>query len=110
MTTKPQKIDWEHTTWERVRDGVDRKLCIGEQATLAMHRVCANATTVKHTHPQEQIVYVLGGRLEYEVGEQTHLLRAGDVLVVPSNIPHRSQTVSEEPAITLDIFAPKRDY
>jgi quercetin dioxygenase-like cupin family protein len=110
MVTKPQKVNWDAMSWESVREGVDRKLCIGEHATLAMHRVSAAASTAAHAHPQEQFVCVLDGKLNYEIGSDTHFLSAGDVLVVPANVVHRSQTVSDEPAITLDIFAPKRDY
>ncbi|MGH8851527.1 MAG: cupin domain-containing protein [Casimicrobiaceae bacterium] len=108
--TTAQKVDWDTMAWDSVREGVERKLCIGEQATLALHRVSASASTVAHAHPQEQFVYVLGGRVKYDVGHDTHFLNAGDVLVVPPNVVHRSETVSAEPAVTLDVFAPKRDY
>lgn len=110
MVTDSQKLDWGGMAWEWVRDGVDRKLCVGEHATLALHRVSAEASTTAHAHPQEQFVYVLGGKLKYEVGSDTHFLVAGDVLVVPPNVVHRSETISDDPAITLDIFAPRRDY
>ena len=110
MATNASKVVWDRMPWEQVREGVERKLCLGAQATLALHRVSAAAVNVAHAHPQEQFVYVLAGQLEYEVGDEVHRLNAGDVLVVPSNTVHRSQTVSGEPAVTLDVFAPKRDY
>ena len=37
-------------------------------------------------------------------------MHAGDVLRVPGGVMHRSQTVGDTPAVTLDVFSPRRDY
>jgi|KBSSwiStaDraftv2_1062776.scaffolds.fasta_scaffold04377_10 quercetin dioxygenase-like cupin family protein len=103
-------VDWNSMPWESVREGVDRKLCNGAQATMAMHRVSRTAVTVAHAHPEEQFVYVLDGQLDYAVESTTYALGPGDVLRIPPNVVHRSQTVSEQPAITLDVFVPRREY
>jgi quercetin dioxygenase-like cupin family protein len=44
------------------------------------------------------------------VESTTYALGPGDVLRIPPNVVHRSQTVSEQPAITLDVFVPRREY
>lgn len=106
----PLPIDWNRLPWKLVRDGVERKLCNGVQATMAMHRVSAAAVTAKHAHPEEQIVYVLSGRLRYSVEAKTYVMQPGDVLLVRANVMHRSQTISDEPAVTLDVFSPRRSY
>jgi quercetin dioxygenase-like cupin family protein len=106
----PLPVDWNAIPWEAVRDGVERKLCLGSEATLAMHRVSVAAVNPAHSHPNEQFIYVLAGRLEYKVDNRSYLLERGDVLVVPPNVVHQSRTVSTEPAVTLDVFAPRRDY
>lgn len=103
-------FDWNHLPWDLVRDGVERKLCNGAQATMAMHRVSAAAVTVEHSHPEEQIVYLLSGRLHYEIEDKAHVMEPGDVMLIPPNLMHRSRTVSQEPAVTLDVFSPRRDY
>ena len=103
-------VDWNRLPWEAVRDGVERKLCNGVQATMAMHRVSAAAVTAEHAHPEEQIVYVVSGRLRYSVEEKTHVMEPGDVLLIPANVMHRAQTISDEPAVTLDVFSPRRTY
>jgi quercetin dioxygenase-like cupin family protein len=48
----------------------------------------------KHTHPGEEIVYVLEGSLEYEVeGEPPVTLKAGDVLFIPAGTIHAAKNV-----------------
>ena len=106
----PLAIEWNRLPWEGVRDGVERKLCNGVQATMASHRVSATAVTAMHAHPEEQIVYVLSGRVRYSVEEKIHLMEPGDVLLLPANVMHRAQTISDEPAVTLDVFSPRRTY
>lgn len=48
----------------------------------------------KHSHPGEEIVYVLEGSLEYEVGgEPPVTLEAGDVLFIPAGTIHSAKNV-----------------
>ena len=48
----------------------------------------------KHTHPGEEIIYVLEGALEYEVeGKPPVTLRAGDVLFIPAGAVHSARNV-----------------
>src|SRR5215510_1814368 len=42
----------------------------------------------RHTHPGEEIIYVLEGMLEYEIGGNLVTVKAGDVLFVPAATPH----------------------
>ena len=46
----------------------------------------------KHTHPGEEIIYVLEGQLEYQVGDKPPVtLKAGDVLFIPAGTPHSAR-------------------
>ena len=48
----------------------------------------------KHTHPGEEIIYVLEGALEYEVdGKPPMTLKAGDVLFIPPGTIHSAKNV-----------------
>ena len=48
----------------------------------------------KHTHPGEEIVYVLEGALEYQVeGRPPMTLKAGDVLFIPAGTIHSAKNV-----------------
>ena len=46
-----------------------------------------------HTHPGEEIIYVLEGLLEYEIGGKTARVKAGDVLFVPAGTPHTAKNI-----------------
>ncbi|TMI84748.1 MAG: cupin domain-containing protein [Bacillati bacterium ANGP1] len=41
-----------------------------------------------HRHPNEQIVYVLRGKLRARVGEEERILEPGDVVHIPPNVVH----------------------
>ena len=46
----------------------------------------------RHTHPGEEIIYVLGGTMEYEVeGKPPVTLKAGDVLFIPAGTVHAAR-------------------
>lgn len=48
----------------------------------------------KHTHPGEEIIYVLEGALEYQLADQPPVtLKAGDVLFIPSGVVHSAKNV-----------------
>jgi quercetin dioxygenase-like cupin family protein len=48
----------------------------------------------KHTHPGEEIIYVLEGSLEYQVGDKPPVtLKAGDVLFIPAGAVHSARNV-----------------
>jgi len=46
-----------------------------------------------HTHPGEEIIYVLEGTLEYEIGGKLARVKAGDVLFVPAGTPHLARNI-----------------
>src|SRR5512146_896196 len=48
----------------------------------------------KHTHPGEEIIYVLEGTLVYELeGKPPRTVKAGDVLFVPAGTIHAAKNV-----------------
>jgi quercetin dioxygenase-like cupin family protein len=67
----------------------------------------AGASFPEHQHPHEQIVNVLEGELEIVVGGVTHRLTPGQVLIIPSEVPHSGRAMTK--CRVLDVFAPSRD-
>lgn len=49
-----------------------------------------------HTHPGEEIIYVIEGTLEYEIGGKKSTVKAGDVLFVPAETPHTAKNVGSD--------------
>jgi quercetin dioxygenase-like cupin family protein len=58
----------------------------------------------RHTHPGEEIIYVLTGTLEYEVAGKPVTLKAGDVLFVPSGTVHAARNVGDTSAAELATY------
>jgi quercetin dioxygenase-like cupin family protein len=60
-----------------------------------------------HWHDEEQISIVIDGEFEFEVAGETRLMRRGDAVVVPPNVPHGARTY-ESSCLELDVFHPPR--
>ena len=41
-----------------------------------------------HTHPEEQVMYVLSGRLQVTCNDETYVVEPGEATFNPSNAPH----------------------
>ena len=60
---------------------------------------------VKHTHPGEEVVYILEGSLEYQVdGQPTRTYNAGDALTVPAGVVHAVRNVGSGNAAELATY------
>ena len=60
-----------------------------------------------HSHPHEQVGYVVVGCVEMTVADHTATLTAGDSYYAPSDVPHGALTL--EPTIIIDTFTPPRE-
>ena len=83
-----------------------RQYISGDQAMLARIVLKKGCLVPTHQHPNEQIAYILSGALEFNVAGTIHVVRAGEVLVIPGNVPHSALAL--EDTVDLDLFAPPR--
>jgi quercetin dioxygenase-like cupin family protein len=94
---------------ERVTDMLDRRLVTGERMMLAHVYLKKGCIVPRHSHENEQITYVLEGALHFWLGEdgkEERTIHAGEVLVIPSNLPHKAEAL--EDTLDVDIFCPPR--
>ncbi len=94
---------------EKVTDLLDRRLISGERSMLAHVYLKKGCIVPFHSHENEQVSYVLEGALRFwlgEHGEQELVLRAGEVLVIPSQVRHKAEAL--EDTVDVDIFTPPR--
>jgi quercetin dioxygenase-like cupin family protein len=101
----------EHYTWESmdkevVNERIWRKVITGDKAMVAQVFIAKGAVVPEHHHESEQITYILTGALEFEIEGRQIVVSAGQVLRIPSNVPHRA--VALEDTLDLDIFSPIR--
>jgi|SRR5438105_15533115 len=61
----------------------------------------------KHSHPHEQMVYIIHGAIRFEYPGGTFEARSGDSFLVPGDVEH--QAMALEDSEVLDIFTPMRE-
>ena len=97
---------WESVPLEAMSDVISRKVISGEKAMVAQVFLKKGAVVPEHRHESEQITYILEGALRFELEGKVVTVRKGEVLTIPSNVPHRA--VALEDTLDLDIFSPIR--
>jgi quercetin dioxygenase-like cupin family protein len=100
---------WTEMHPEPLKEGLTRKLVTGERMMIAHVYLKKGVDVPRHSHDNEQLTYILEGALQFWFGandEQELLVRAGEVIVIPSNVPHRALAV--EDTLDVDVFCPPR--
>ena len=78
-----------------------------ENMTIADWKIKAGSRMPEHTHPHEQVAYLLEGRFELTLEGETRLLTPGTLAVIPSNAPHTGTAVTD--CHLVDVFHPVRE-
>lgn len=84
-----------------------RTLASGERLMLVHVTLEEGAVVPAHSHPHEQVGYVVSGELKMTIGGTEHSLKPGDSYLIPSNVEHGA--VTPEGAQVLDVFSPPRE-
>jgi quercetin dioxygenase-like cupin family protein len=88
-------------------EGVSRKiLASGGSMMTVQFSFEKGAVGTPHTHPHEQVGYVVNGRFELTYQDHTTTIGPGDTYYVPSNTLHG--VVALEDGVLLDVFTPQR--
>jgi quercetin dioxygenase-like cupin family protein len=59
-----------------------------------------------HAHDSEQMTYILQGALRFLVSGEEIIVREGEVLHIPANVPHQAEALDD--TLELDVFSPVR--
>ena len=100
---------WDSMKKERVSDMLERRLITGDRMMLAHVYLKKGCIVPKHAHENEQLTYILEGALKFRIGEdgaEEIIVSAGEVLLIPSNIPHMAEALEE--TLDVDVFSPPR--
>jgi quercetin dioxygenase-like cupin family protein len=99
---------WNDMPIEKVTDMLSRRLIVAERMMLAQIYLKRGTIVPSHRHENEQLTYVVEGALRLWVGEDEEVfdVRAGEVLHIPSNVPHRAEAL--EDTLDVDVFSPPR--
>jgi len=105
----PQHYRWNDMPAERLKGTITRKLITSERMMIAHVHLKKGDEVPQHSHENEQLTYILEGVLHFWFGadgSQEITVRAGEVVVIPSHLPHRA--VALEDTLDVDVFCPPR--
>jgi quercetin dioxygenase-like cupin family protein len=100
-------IRWQDVELERLNPLLDRQLVVGKELMLARVLLKKGCVVPLHTHVNEQVTYILEGALKFWIDDKEIVVHAGEVLCIPSNMPHKAEAL--EDTVDLDIFHPPRE-
>lgn len=104
---KAKVYKWDDVEEETLKKGVRRKFIHGESAMIARFDLAKGEVVPEHSHHNEQLSYIVSGALKFVLGGKDEVIvRGGEVLVIPSNLPHSAETL--EDCVAIDVFSPPR--
>ena len=102
-------VDWTSQPGREVYPGDVIWDVTGERLQVIRARVSPGADFPIHAHSQEQIIVVLEGALEFVVDGETQVVRPGQVIHIPPDVPHGGRVHGRETVVTIEAFHPVRN-
>ncbi len=109
MAASVRHYRWDALPREELNPLIGRRLVTGERMMLAHVYLEQGAIVPRHSHENEQLTYILEGKLRFFLGEDESEVvdvAAGEVLHIPSHVPHKAEAL--EDTLDLDVFSPPR--
>ncbi len=99
-------LSWDGVELETLNPLLQRQLIVGQNVMLARVLLKKGCIVPMHSHVNEQLAYVIEGALKFLINGEEIVVRSGQVLTIPSNMPHQAEAL--EDTVDLDIFNPPR--
>ena len=110
MSAEATLARWSDIPPEAMNPLLSRQFVTGSQAMIARIMLKKGCLVPRHAHHNEQIAFIFEGALRFSLGEEGTLeekiVRGGELLVIPANLPHSAEAI--EDTLNFDIFAPPR--
>jgi quercetin dioxygenase-like cupin family protein len=99
---------WQNATPVEMAPGITRRtLGVGEKVLMVEFRLLAGSAVKIHSHPYEQVGYVVSGQMAFNIDGEEQVLELGDSYVAPAGTPHGARCLAD--AVLAEVFAPPRD-
>ena|SRR5579871_6477404 len=97
-----------HTIVPRqIWEGITSRAVDGENVTVTLLELDANAVVPEHSHVNEQIGVLVEGSVSFRIGDETGEVETGGMWVIPAHVPH-TVTVGPSGAVIVEVFSPPR--
>jgi quercetin dioxygenase-like cupin family protein len=100
----PQTIDWDAQECIEVRPGIFGATVHTPQLTATLYRYETGSHWETHSHPQDQMTYVIEGAIDFVVDGQPATLVAGQLAALPGGVPHSAAVPATRGAVSLNVF------
>ncbi|MEQ1903186.1 MAG: cupin domain-containing protein [Pirellulaceae bacterium] len=87
--------------------GYHGKMVHTDLMTIGHWTISANHSIPNHSHPHQQVVNVISGEFELTVDGTPHHMRAGDVFIIPGDVPHSGRSITD--CYLIDVWHPARE-
>jgi quercetin dioxygenase-like cupin family protein len=101
------RYDWSTIEREELNPLFARQVIHGDSMTVARVFLKKGCLVPEHSHPNEQLSVMEHGELQFVVAGQQVTVKAGEILRIPSNVPHSAYAT--EDAVSIDIFSGVRE-
>jgi quercetin dioxygenase-like cupin family protein len=107
-TTKAEvkHIPWDSVEMEDLNPLLQRHFIVGKSVMLARVLLKKGCIVPEHSHHNEQITYILEGALKFWIDGKEIVVKAGEVLTIPPDMPHKAEALVD--TVDLDVFDPPR--
>ena len=99
--------DFNQMAFIQKRENVLIKSITGERMEMLVVRLKPGEKTC-HSHPQEQMGYILAGKVELTIADEKKICGPGEGYWIPSNVQHGFEVMSEEDLEYIEIFSPPK--
>jgi len=100
-------VKWDEADRIEIIPGLTFQPVLGERMMVNFVSFEPNTIAPVHWHDEEQISIVIEGEFEFEVGGETKIVRRGEAIHIPPNVPHGARTY-DSTCLELDVFSPPR--
>ena len=88
--------------------GIRGKIITGEKMQLCYICLSPGVTTY-HSHPHEQMGYILSGKVELTIDDEKKICGPGEAYYIPSNIRHGFKVLPKGDLEYIEIFSPPKE-
>src|SRR5664279_2034966 len=105
-TAELRHLSWNSIAVESLNPLLGLHFVVGQEIMLARVLLKKGCIVPEHSHPNEQLTYILEGALKFWIDGKEIMVHAGETLCIPSNMPHKAEAL--EDTVDLDVFNPPR--
>ena len=98
----------DSTSAEAVDNVFLTQLIAGDAMSVQHFRIEPGAVVPEHSHPHEQVGYLLQGELTFITDDGEHVVQTGDSYALAGDETHAAENRGDETVVGIDVFSPPR--